>query len=196
MNINHLNCSADGQRARAASMRISDWLVLVLLTAAGACHADAPDGTDEQAVGSPASADAGEGLALPPHLRAVLIKEMLGLRQGVAELAASLSAGEWDNTQRTAVAIRDSYIMRQALTESELHELEAILPADFAELDERLHEHADALARAVAHRDSELSVFYYGKILDGCQSCHRRYATKTLPGFAEPESSRADAHSP
>ncbi len=133
-------------------------------------------------------------VALPPKLRATLIAEMVGLKQGVADLAGSLSTGEWSSAAKTAGAIRDSYILRQALSASDLRELESILPPAFAELDAQLHEHADALADAAEQHNAELTVFYYGKLLDGCQSCHRRYAIHTLPGFAVPELSNSARH--
>lgn len=162
---------------------------------AGIATAAAIDDSDARSSLEHRATHADAVVALPPNLRATVIAEMVGLKQGVADLAGSLSTGEWSSAAKTAGAIRDSYILRQALTASELHELESILPPTFAELDAQLHEHADALAGAAAQHNAELTVFYYSKLLDGCQSCHRRYATRTLPGFAVPELSNPAPHS-
>jgi cytochrome c556 len=120
-------------------------------------------------------------LRLSPKLRAALVAEMAGLKEGTAELAAALK-------------MHDSYILKQKLTRAELAELEHTLPRDFAEMDARFHQHAEALAHAAERRDAELSGFYFARMLDGCMSCHARYAAHALPGFAVSAPAPAHAH--
>lgn len=127
---------------------------------------------------------AGEpALKLSPKLRAALVAEMAGLKTGVAALSGSLATGDWSHAHEQALRIRDSYILKQKLSRAELAELEHALPADFQDMDARLHRHAEALAHAAEQKDAELAGFYYGRMIEGCISCHARYATHSLPGF-------------
>jgi len=126
-------------------------------------------------------------LALTPKLRAALVAEMAGIKAGVAELSVSLASGEWEKTAERAARIRDSYIMKQKLSRAELEQLERSLPADFVVMDERFHRHAEGLAQAAHAQDQELAVFYYSRMLEGCGSCHARYAAHTFPGFRRVE---------
>jgi hypothetical protein len=132
-------------------------------------------------------------LALTPKLRAALVAEMGGIRQGMSVLAPALAMGEWETAAAQAQRIRDSYIMQQKLSPAELQELERVLPADFADRDARFHQHAEGLAHAAHAHDSELAVFYFSKMLEGCGGCHARYATHVLPGH-RPEQPAAHRH--
>lgn len=132
---------------------------------------------------------AGEpALKLTPKLRAALLAEMAGLKAGVAELSVSLASGDWEKTAERAARIRDSYIMKQKLSRAELEQLERSLPADFVAMDQRFHQHAEGLAQAAHRQDHELAVFYFAKMLEGCGSCHARYAAHTFPGYRRQES--------
>lgn len=157
-------------------MRAASGLVLMLVLAGAAWAAGEPV------------------LKLSPKLRAALVAEMAGLKEGSAELAATLATGDWARASQRALKMRDSYILKQKLTRAELAELEHALPREFAEMDARFHRHAEALAHAAERRDAELSAFYFFRMLDGCMSCHTRYATHVLPGFAAPAPAPAHAH--
>jgi hypothetical protein len=122
-------------------------------------------------------------LPLSAKHRAALIAEMLGVKAGVAELSGSFAMGEWKATAQQAERIRDSYIMKQKLTSSELAELEHALPADFIDKDSEFHSHANGLAHAAMAHNYELEVFYFSKIMEGCGACHTRYATDVFKGF-------------
>lgn len=131
---------------------------------------------------------AGEpALKLTPKLRAALLAEMAGLKAGVAELSVSLASGDWEKTAERAARIRDSYIMKQKLSRAELEQLDRSLPADFVAMDQRFHQHAEGLAQAAHRQDHELAVFYFAKMLEGCGSCHARYAAHTFPGYRRQE---------
>jgi cytochrome c556 len=122
-------------------------------------------------------------LKLSPKLRAALVAEMAGIKTGMAELTGALATGDWVRASKHALAIRDSYILKQKLTHRELAELEHALPADFQEMDARFHRHAEALAHAAEEKNGELAGFYLGRMVESCVACHTRYATHTLPGF-------------
>ncbi|OGI43462.1 MAG: hypothetical protein A2150_03385 [Candidatus Muproteobacteria bacterium RBG_16_64_11] len=130
-----------------------------------------------------ATKDMAPVLALTPKLRGALVAEMAGLKGGIAELAVALAAGEWDKLARRAERIRDSYIMKQKLSAEEMSQLHRALPAEFLELDERFHRHAESLAHAAQQHDGELAAFYLFRMTEGCVNCHARYATHVLKGF-------------
>lgn len=136
---------------------------------------------------APPAAGPASGLALSPKLRAALVAEMAGLKASVAELSVSLTSGEWEKTAERAARVRDSYIMKQKLSAAELEQLERSLPEDFIAMDERFHQHAEGLAHAAQMRDHELAVFYFSKMLEGCGSCHAKYAAHTFPGYRQTE---------
>ncbi len=123
------------------------------------------------------------GPALPPQLRGALMDEMIAVRDGIAEIAASLGSGEWETAAHRAERIRDSFILKQKLANTELEALERGLPRDFLERDANFHADADGLARAARAKDYKLAVFYFSQMLSGCADCHMRYAADTLSGF-------------
>lgn len=122
-------------------------------------------------------------LTLSPKLRTALMAEMVGVKEGVAELSTFIATGEWDAASLRAERIRDSYIMKQKLSRAELEELERMLPVEFVELDNAFHKHADRLVHAAKTKNYELAVFYYSKMMEGCGNCHARYATHVFKGF-------------
>ncbi len=130
-------------------------------------------------------------LDLPPKLRAALVAEMGGLREGIADIAVKLASGEWEAVAARATRIRDSFIMKQKLSREELAHLERALPAEFLALDEQFHRHADSLAEAAHRKDGELATFYFYKMTEGCLQCHARYATHTFKGFGKPAPAHA-----
>lgn len=133
-------------------------------------------------------------LDLPPKLRAALVAEMGGLREGIADIAVQLASGEWEAVANRATRIRDSFILKQKLSREELAQLEHALPAEFLALDEQFHRHADSLAKAAHRKDGELAAFYLYKMTEGCVGCHARYATHTFKGFGGVKPKPADSH--
>lgn len=122
-------------------------------------------------------------LALSAKLRAALMAEMVGVKEGVGELSGFIATGDWDAAALRAERIRDSYIMKQKLTPAELGELERVLPAEFVQLDEAFHRHAEGLVQAAKASNYELTVFYFSKMMEGCGNCHARYAPHVFKGF-------------
>lgn len=122
-------------------------------------------------------------LPLSPKLRAALVAEMVGVKEGVAELSGLLAMGEWEAAAQRAEHVRDSYILKQKLSRAELEELERSLPGDFVEMDSQFHRHADGLAHAALEHNYELEVFYFSKMMEGCGACHARYATDVFKGY-------------
>lgn len=122
--------------------------------------------------------------ALSPPLREALVAEMQAIQGGMMSVVPALVAGRWDEVADTARRIRDSYIMKQSLTEAQLGELHDALPADFQALDARFHADAGMLAHAAEARKAELVAFYYSRMMETCVACHSRHATAKFPELA------------
>lgn len=162
-------------------------LVLVLATML-ACGAPA------QANGEPHEAAAPAGVeALSVPLREALSAEMVALQGGLMAVIPAVVAGHWEEVARIGGQMRDSYIMKQALTEAQLQELHDALPASFLELDVRFHYLAGMLSHAAEAEKSELVGYYLGTMTETCVACHSRHAHTKFPAFAEPERAREEA---
>jgi len=126
--------------------------------------------------------------ALSPKLRQLLVKEMQLIDDGMGELVSALSAGNWESVETIAGKIQHSFILKQALTDHQVHELHEKLPPEFVRMDVRFHQTAGKLADVARHRDAELSAFYYSRLVDGCVTCHAAFAPERFPGLAGDES--------
>jgi hypothetical protein len=142
---------------------------------------------------SPGHAAAGDGVdALSPELRAALGAEMAALQAGMQALIPAVVAGQWEEVARIGRQMRDSYIMKQSLSEAQLEALHDALPASFLELDARFHYQAGMLAHAAEAEKPELVGFYLGSMTETCVSCHSRHARAKFPAFGSTEP--ADDH--
>ena len=123
---------------------------------------------------------------LPPRLKQALAKEMRALNEAMPRLVVALAAGDWHTIHELGGRIRDSFVMKQALSRKQRAELHRALPEGFLEIDAAFHEHAGRLAQAAASHDGELVAFYSHRLIDGCIRCHATYAGDRFPGFGKP----------
>jgi hypothetical protein len=121
--------------------------------------------------------------ALSPELRQLLVKEMQLIDAGMGQLLSAISAGDWKSIETIATKIQHSFILKQQLTEHQLHELHGTLPGEFVRMDVQFHETAGKLAAIAADRDAELATFYYSRLVDGCVNCHAAFAAQRFPGL-------------
>lgn len=126
-------------------------------------------------------------VGLSAGLRELLRQEMISLDRAMGTLGSDIAQGRWASASKTAGQMRDSFILKQALTQEQAHELHAKLPHGFIEQDIRFHKQADKLAGAAHRRDAELSVFYYGQMMNSCVRCHTTHAPGRFPGFGVDE---------
>lgn len=124
---------------------------------------------------------------LSAPLREALNAEMVALQNGLMRAIPALVSGNWGEVARIGRQMRDSYIMQQALSEDQLKELHAALPASFVELDARFHYLADMLSHAAEARKPELVGYYLGSIAETCVNCHTRHAQAKFPAFSAAE---------
>jgi exonuclease VII large subunit len=133
--------------------------------------------------------------ALSPELRALLSKEMQALQQGMISIIPAYIAGNWGEIATTAEKMQASYILKQNLTQPQMHELHSKLPPAFIQLDQQFHYLAGMLKHVASEKKSELVGFYFAKLSESCLSCHSQYASHKFPAFAKQEmKSKAEHH--
>lgn len=142
--------------------------ILSLLFMASVSHAD----------------DHNDGISsLSPELQQLFSKEMVQLRQGMQEIMDAYVAGKWNNIVPIAKKMENSYVLRQSLSQDQMHELHSKLPQEFLKLDEKFHYYSGMLAHASEKKKVELIGFYFSRMSETCVSCHSLYATNKFPSF-------------
>lgn len=155
---------------------------MFVLAAMLACCLPAQAGEDPHDTAAPAGVE-----ALSTPLREALSAEMVALQGGLMAVIPATVAGHWEEVARIGGQMRDSYIMKQALTAEQLQELHDALPASFLELDARFHYLAGMLSHVAEAEKPELVGYYLGAMTETCVACHSRHAQGKFPAFAEAE---------
>jgi len=122
--------------------------------------------------------------SLSPELRELLKKEMLALQKGMMSIIPAYAAGNWSEIESIAHKMKNSYILKQSLTDEQAKELHASLPESFIKLDQEFHYLSGMLNHAAKNKKSELVGFYFSKLSEACVSCHSQYAVHKFPAFA------------
>ncbi|TKB06395.1 cytochrome c [Desulforhopalus sp. IMCC35007] len=117
-------------------------------------------------------------LHLSHDLKEVLNQEMNEIEKGMMAIIPAIAAGNWQALAQLAQKIKDSFILKQKLTEDQMQELHHSLPSGFIEMDQEFHTTAGKLAHAAHQSDGELVNFYFYKLHSQCMSCHAKYAPK------------------
>ena len=121
--------------------------------------------------------------ALSPPLRSALTQEMAALQDGMMQLIPAFASGQWQTVAKIGMQMQESFIIKQALSESQLDELHSALPEAFQQLDADFHYLAGMLSHAASQRKPELVAFYFGRMAEACVACHSRYATAKFPAL-------------
>jgi len=121
---------------------------------------------------------------LSPELRNLLSQEMLQLQKGMTEIFPLYISGRWAEIGPIASKMEGSYVLKQSLSEEQMHELHSKLPDGFIELDQQFHYSSGMLEHAAKMEKAELVGFYFSKMSEICVSCHTQYATHKFPALA------------
>ncbi|MCK5680972.1 hypothetical protein KAI46_09210 [bacterium] len=132
--------------------------------------------------------------ALSHDLRDLLSQEMRALQNGMMSIIPAYIAGDWTKIETTAEKIKNSYILKQSLTESQVKELHSVLPQAFIKEDERFHYLASMLEHAAKNNKAELINFYFSKMNESCVSCHTIFATHKFPTLSSTEEKGEHTH--
>jgi hypothetical protein len=124
---------------------------------------------------------------LSPELRSLLSKEMKAIQDGMMSIIPAYISGNWGEIETTAGKMKNSYILKQSLTESQMHELHSVLPHGFIKKDQRFHYLAGMLQHAAKHKKPELINFYYSEMNESCVGCHTAFATHKFPNLKSPK---------
>jgi hypothetical protein len=132
--------------------------------------------------------------ALSPALRTLLSAEMQGLQSGMMSVIPAYVSGDWDEIAQIAGQMKNSYILKQSLTDEQRHELHTRLPVAFVNLDKKFHYYSGMLEHAAKNRKAELVGFYYSKLGDACVSCHTQFASHRFPALGSSEAAVEHKH--
>ena len=130
-------------------------------------------------------AQTSHGVQLSPGLLALLNQEMELIQQGIMDMVPAIAAGEWDKVSTLGQKIRESFILKQKLTEAQKEELHRVLPQQFIEMDMDFHKSAGMLAHAAEMKNADVVNFYFYKMNTACVSCHSKFAAERFPGLAK-----------
>ncbi len=139
-------------------------------------------------VGAPASGqesnDKAVALALPTHLRVLLIEEMQAVLQASSTILDALVRGQDELVAKNAQAIHDSFIMAKKMTQTDREALHSAVPHSFAERDASFHELSARLAEAARARDRPRQRELFAEMVTACVECHAAHATNRFPELA------------
>ncbi|MCF6288179.1 MAG: hypothetical protein L3J53_02955 [Proteobacteria bacterium] len=123
--------------------------------------------------------------SLSQDLRDLLTKEMKFIQTGMMSIIPLYASGNWSEIEATAKKIKNSYILKQSLSDSQVKELHSSLPKEFIVKDNRFHYLAGMLEHAAKNKKPELVNFYFSEMNESCASCHSVFATHKFPNFKE-----------
>lgn len=121
---------------------------------------------------------------LSPELRELFSREMVELQNGMMAIIPLYVSGNLDEIATIARKMESSYVLKQNLSQSQIHELHSKLPDSFIELDQEFHYLAGMLEHVAKMEKIELVGFYISKMGETCVRCHAEYATHRFPALA------------
>ena len=149
--------------------------------------APAPDAATPDAA-APGAAEAAEREALAtarlsPETRALMIEEMQAIDAAMDRVHTALVTGDHAAVADEAQAIHDSFVLEQALSDTQRAEIRS-LPRSFVARDREFHHLASRLLQAAEARDVHLERVWYEEMTRACLGCHREFASARFPGLA------------
>ncbi len=121
--------------------------------------------------------------SLSHDLRDLLSQEMQALERGMMSIIPAYISGNWGEIEAIAGKIKNSYILKKSLTETQVKELHSVLPHEFIEKDKKFHYLAGMLEHAAKNRKPELINFYFSKMNESCVGCHEVFAKHRFPAL-------------
>ena len=136
----------------------------------------------------------GSELQISNDLKVVLNQEMNGIEAGMMKIIPAIAAGDWETIANIAKKIKNSFILKQKLTQEQIEELHQSLPAEFIEMDHGFHATAGKLAHAAHQHDGELVNFYFYKLHSQCTKCHSKYASERFSDLKKSHHETGENH--
>ena len=138
--------------------------------------------------------NAGGVEALSDGLRDLLSQEMYALQSGMKSIIPAYNSGDWGEIETIARKMKDSYILKQSLTESQVTELHSLLPPAFIKEDQKFHYLAGMLEHVAKNKKVELINFYFSEMNESCVNCHALFATHKFPALSPVETEGEHEH--
>ncbi len=132
--------------------------------------------------------------ALAPELRVLLQQEMQAIETAMKDIIPLNAAGDFEKIEQLASQIENSFILKQNLSEEQMHQLHTLLPEGFLQQDQQFHYDAGMLKHVAANKKSELVAFYYGQLLESCGSCHQAHAKHRFTLFNQADEATQHNH--
>lgn len=121
---------------------------------------------------------------LSPELQQLFSREMIELQNGMTAMLPLYVAGKLDDIAMIADQMESSYVLKQNLSGSQMHELHTQLPDAFIEQDQQFHYLAGMLGHVAKVGKTELVGFYMAQLAEACVACHTAYATNRFPALS------------
>lgn len=132
--------------------------------------------------------------SLSSGLRDLLSREMQAIEKGMMAIIPAYASGNWSEIARIAGQIENSFILKQLLSDKQVHELHAALPHEFIKLDQQFHYLAGMLAHAAKLQKQELVGFYFSELNNACVGCHSQFALHKFPAFDSARQQNEHSH--
>ena len=131
---------------------------------------------------------------LSQELRDLLSQEMTLLQNGMMSIIPAYVSGNWGKIETIAGKMKNSYILKQSLTENQIKELHSSLPHDFIKKDQRFHYLAGMLEHVAKNKKPELINFYFSEMNEACVDCHVSFAKHKFPALTVKEKKDGHGH--
>jgi len=119
---------------------------------------------------------------------------MLAFQNGMMSITPAYAAGNWSEIESIAHKMKNSYILKQQLSDEQVRALHTSLSESFIKQDQQFHYFAGMLEHAAKNKKTELVGFYFSKLSESCVSCHTQHATHKFPAFASKQKVHKHEH--
>lgn len=131
---------------------------------------------------------------LSAELSSLLKQEMVAIEKGMKDIISAYVSGDFTTVSKIAEGIKSSFILKQKISDAQMHELHQKLPESFLAKDQKFHEYAGMLSHVAHKENSELVGFYYAKLIESCIGCHSEHASHRFPEFENAHSATEGHH--
>ena len=116
-------------------------------------------------------------------LKDLLSQEMIAVEKSMKNIFSNMIAGNYEDIEKEATGIKNSFILKKNLTQKQKHELHTTVSDEFISQDRAFHATAGKLATAAEFEDKEDVNKYFNQMTNSCVKCHSTFATHKFTNF-------------
>ena len=120
---------------------------------------------------------------LSSGLKTLLSQEMIEVERSMKSIFSNMIAGNYEDIEKEATGIKNSFILKKKLTQEQKHELHTTVSTEFISQDKAFHATAGKLATAAEFEDKEDINKYFNQMTNSCVKCHSIFATHRFTNF-------------